>query len=135
MSKSKKNTKSVEETISATFIQNLYTSFVADGYIDPRGKSDTELKKEFWALARRFANQKTIYGITIHYEDLLKEARQYVRREREEMACLFYATWFEHWVNHLVMTRGRQTSLSNDEVKILSGIPAFVQSIIVCLLS
>jgi hypothetical protein len=117
--KKKKKRESLKD-LDAAILQHLYKSFVIEGHIDPRRKSEVEIEKEFRIVAKKFAKQKKIYGIIVHHEDLLKEARKYKKIEKSEMACLFYATWFEHWINNILLTQCRKTSmLDNDEAKLL----------------
>jgi hypothetical protein len=39
-----------------------------------------------------------------HRATLLREARRQVRRHQNEFALLFYATYFEHWINGMIET-------------------------------
>lgn len=114
----KGQTIEIDAVLQAALMRSVFLSLIADGHINPQGKSDAELKKEFMLGVKEFIKQKKIYWIIDHHESLLTEARNYTKRKKHEKACLFYATWFEHWINNLVSTRG-QIYLSREEVKIL----------------
>lgn len=47
---------------------------------------------------------------------LLKEARRFAQADNNELACLFYATWFEHWLNDMINTVGKRRKLSDREI-------------------
>jgi hypothetical protein len=80
---------------------------IADGTLDPTGKSATEIAVE---VGRRIRKKLTkgcdVVLITSHQNGLLEQARSYRQKNKSEYACLFYATWLEHWVN-LLLVRSR----------------------------
>lgn len=80
----------------------FYRQCVANGMIDPIGKTDKELVRAWAKVLKMLSKQKTIYGITDYSNSILKHARQLRKKHDGENACLFYATWFEHWINALI---------------------------------
>jgi hypothetical protein len=33
-----------------------------------------------------------------------------------ELSCIFYATWFEHWLNQMIAIAGRKAKLTSTEI-------------------
>lgn len=93
-------------------------SLIANGTIDPRGKTDQELQREVFTILSRSTKGPIVpIHIAIDYtEELLREARRFAGGKKREMACLFYATWFEHWLNRIVSTAARRKKISEEEI-------------------
>jgi len=108
----------LQERAERILFHRVYEAAIADGFIDPVGKSEAELEAEFAKHLQRFATQPTIYHTIVHFDDLLKLARQLRARKKFELSSVFYATWFEHWVNQLLTSTTWQR-LSRDEARLL----------------
>ena len=82
--------------IYESFVKSLYKS----GEITIEDFDDTaKLKKKLLKL-----NSKTEYKIVVsHTEDLLKTAREFRDKDDSNKAKLFYATYFEHELNDLII--------------------------------
>jgi len=93
-------------------------SLIAHGTIDPRGKTEQELQREVFAIiSRSTMDSPAPLRIAIDYtHELLKEARRFADNEEGELACLFYATWFEHWLNRIISTIARRKKISEEEI-------------------
>jgi len=96
-------------------IRVIFESFVADGLVNPEGKTDKQLLRELAKVSRNLVSQDTIPEIPILKPTILQEARVYARAEHPEIAVLLYATWFEHWINGLMSHRGRHVPLTQAE--------------------
>ena len=96
--------------------QSVYETFVAQGQLDPVGKTPAAVVAEFLDLAKQGRSLKLVVW---HGEILLTEARRFARRGRQEIALLFYATWFEHWINGLMDRKAHQLKLSTKALKLL----------------
>ena len=94
---------------------HFYREFIADGLLEVAGKSESEIRKDFARELRRFAKQQTIFMSIDHTPSLLENARYYRRRKSYEDACLFYATWFEHWINGILARKLANTGLLTRE--------------------
>ena len=101
--------------------QHYLYSLIAGGYIDPRGKSDDVLRDELKAYVQKAVESNALSKtLVISYdESLVIQARGFAKARSYEQACLFYATWFEHWINHLLLVGPRSRLLSLDEIKLL----------------
>ena len=99
-------------------VTHFYREFIADGIIKVDGKPEADVLKDFERELRRFCKQKHIYLSVDHRHSLLEQARYYRRRKSYQDACLYYATWFEHWINGiLVRILANPGLLSREELK------------------
>lgn len=112
-------------------LELYYQHFVADGTIDPRGKSDYEILVELGQVVAKSRRKRVFYMMSEgHSENLLIEARGSLKRQQYEIACLFYATWLEHWINYFIKTQAK--ALTEEEAKVLireTGLKAKYQSL------
>jgi len=64
------------------------------------------------------ANKNTQFLIGIdHTKFLLNEARKADKANKAELTALFYATYFEHQINHLIYLTGQRKKLSDSCIK------------------
>lgn len=96
----------------------LFESAVSNGSIDVEGKSEEELISEFLKLLTTFtqSSDKDVLWIVDHRTDVLQQARTYAKSKDYNLACMLYATWFEHWLNNVIVTTGRKRGLEGEEV-------------------
>src|SRR5437870_13475588 len=82
-------------------VQSVYETCVARGQLDPMGKAPAALAAEFVRMMEAWIKDpKREFKLIVDYgESLLVEARRFGEVSKHEMALLFYATWFEHWIN------------------------------------
>jgi hypothetical protein len=112
--------RSEELTMDPEFARRICQCMAEDairsGRVDPKGKSDEQLKLALLECLRdEYLGQ--LGGLVLdHTSTLLKRARR-LREEGEfYFACLLYATWAEHWLNGLVSTAGQRRKLHTDEI-------------------
>jgi hypothetical protein len=86
-------------------INGIYRQFLEEGIVDPHGKSDDQIIKEVLSHMLKWSKERPMMISTDHRPDLLKQARAFAKQEDFEKAILFYATWFEHWINGLLTRR------------------------------
>ncbi|MBI5292944.1 MAG: hypothetical protein HY872_13810, partial [Chloroflexi bacterium] len=81
-------------------VSQLTQSAIAQGVIDPRGKTPEQIVKEAYDF---YTNPLYEFSpITDHTVVILKQARLFKRAGDKELACLFYALWLEHTLNKLI---------------------------------
>jgi hypothetical protein len=108
-----------KEKIADILIRGIVEGFVLDGKINPRGKSEEDLQKEVLSLLKKAAKgdpQGQFFFATDHTSEILQQVRNFVRSGKLENSCLFYAMWFEHWLNSLIVTIGRRKKFKEDEI-------------------
>ena len=88
------------------------------GEIQAKGKSPAELRKDLLGFIERFRDADDINILIVHdhRETIAKEARRLFKNEEFFLSCLLYATWFEHWVNGLVIKIGMRKKLSQEMI-------------------
>jgi hypothetical protein len=106
------------------FLDGLYQSYVSKGELDPAGKTDQQLALEFWKMAVAFSRDlknagKNLKLIVIYRDLLLPQARRFSRDGQEEIALLFYATWFEHWINGIMHAQAGKLNLDDRALSLL----------------
>jgi hypothetical protein len=88
----------------------MFAGLVEQGSIDPAGKTEDELRDEILRLLLSLrAKRRPLRIVSDYRSTLLRLARSFVREKRypDEIALMFYATWFEHWINGLFESRAR----------------------------
>lgn len=93
-----------ERRLSQALVRHVAEAAIRDRIIDPRGKTRAAFQREFVAhLERMLAAPDLRFEATIDYrDDLLRQARRFANGGDENLALLLYATWFEHWANHML---------------------------------
>jgi len=103
------------DQIGRQVIASLYEALIADGHIHPEGKSEDQIIAEVRKAARKWSNRRPMLVGVDFRSDLLTQARRLRRRGKLHEAILYYATWFEHWINR-VLTRNLR-SLNDREAR------------------
>jgi len=99
-------------------VKNASLQLVRDGHIDVSGKSTEEIECEIRTYLKKVVadRESPIHIVIDHTAHLLKLARQFAIQKKHEDACLYYALWFEHWLNHLIVSSGRRKGLTDQEL-------------------
>lgn len=75
-----------------------------DGQISIEGKTEDQVFAEVAAHLRSQLESKTPFGlVTDHATDILPEARRFLRQQQYELSALYFATYFEHRLNWIVV--------------------------------
>lgn len=111
--KTKKGRRLAEE-----LAHSLLTAAVEDGRITVEGKSEEELGNDFVKLLSDYFSTpgREIIWITDYRVSVLEQARLFHKAEEYRLACLLYGTWFEHWLNWLIVTAGKKRGLNAEEL-------------------
>jgi len=107
--------------IQAMIIPSVFRSLVASGELDPTGKADHDLMKEFLQKLKEWAkNLKNGSALLIdeHRESLLTHARKFVKNKDLDIALFFYATWFEHWINSMMANKASKFGLNDQSLRL-----------------
>lgn len=80
-------------------LAELYISLLGTGQIATDGKNEDQLYLELVQRAKEWSERQPIRMSRDFRPDLLKQARTLKRRNQLNEASLYYATWFEHWIN------------------------------------
>ena len=78
--------------------KSVLNSFIEDGIIDPRGKSESEILQELV----RIVDKSEIVPVVDHTQDWLKKARVAKAAGEPEFSVVCYATWAEHMLNKML---------------------------------
>ena len=94
--------------------QRFAESLIRDGEIDPRGKTDKEIHRE---ISQFLSTHKLEFLAAIDYTgDILKQARNFARSKQYLFSCIFYAMWFEHWLNRVIAMQAKRKKLTQEEI-------------------
>ena len=103
------------EQIFLTMTEHL----IRYGVIDVEGKSIETLTKEILEYFRESNSKvdKPSFIVLYHTKDLLNTAWSYHKEQNYEYAFLFYATWFEHWINGLIASAASRRGMEEKEIE------------------
>lgn len=119
------NTKEGKK-LSESIMRSLLTTAVEEGRLKVEDKSEEEIAQGLIKLLRDFQknSEREIFWIHDHRTSILKQGRLFFKTGDYQIASLLYGTWFEHWLNWLIITIGKRRGLREDEVsQIIRDIP------------
>ena len=87
------------EHYGRVLLAELYAAMLAAGHIETDGKDEDQILEEIRKYAVRWSKRRPMVMATDFRPSLLRQARLYKRRKQHNDAILYYATWFEHWIN------------------------------------
>lgn len=96
-----------DQAFGRDLVNSLCRQFLEEGIVDPNGKTDEQVLKELFDHALKWSKQHPMMMSIDHKVGLLKQARIFTKQKAFEKAFLFYATWFEHWINGTLTRRLR----------------------------
>lgn len=107
-----------DDTASKMPLRILLTALVRSGRISIEGKSDTDILNETVSILEKIqsSGEVKIKPVIDYREELLKKARDFSLQDDAVSACIFYATWLEHWLNGNISTLAHRASLEDDLV-------------------
>lgn len=85
---------------------------IRDQVIDPKGKTAEQLYVELYRYFKKHRGQFDVQTTVDYTGDLLEHGRSAFRRKQPLMACMFFGTWIEHFLNRLVHTLAGQRKVS-----------------------
>lgn len=99
------------------FTRAIYETSLTSGFPGLQDMTEEDgLKFMSYFIARHPELILERFRFTTSYtDDLLEQARDFVRAERWEFAIMFYATWIEHSLNSLFADAFRSTGHSEEE--------------------
>src|SRR6476659_8838632 len=100
-------------------IRTVIESAVRYGDIQLEGRTDEAIKKDIHAYIRARLAEPNIFGSPAQYDyqsELINEARRYESMGDFDLALMFYATWFEHWLNGMFVAREPMVALEREEI-------------------
>jgi len=98
-------------------VSQLTQSAIAQGVIDPRGKTPEQIVKEAYDF---YTNPLYEFSPIIdHTVVILKQARLFKRAGDKELACLFYALWLEHTLNKLISMLANKKKMPEKYIELL----------------
>jgi hypothetical protein len=98
---SRKNHKSPLDKYARDIFSSLVESALITGTIDKTDFNDRKKLKEK-ILNSIPKNDSELYFVIVHHPDLLEEAELYIRKGKYEYAYIFYAAYFEHYINEII---------------------------------
>lgn len=96
-------------------VPQFILQLIRDGIIIPNGKTDEQIKAEAATIFRKYGTEITI-GID-HTKTLLAKARAHVRQKETEFASLYFATFFEHKINWIIVQICQKRKIRGSEIK------------------
>jgi hypothetical protein len=93
------------ERLSKTVVPQVALQLLRDGDVSAEGKSSDQIKNDVASfLKEAIAKKKFRFSIGIdHASELLPEARRLLRAGKNELSAVYFATYFEHRFNWLIV--------------------------------
>lgn len=114
---SKKN-PIIEKKLADGIMEGFLRSAINDGLIEVEGKSEDQIKAEWFELAKKMLQDKSPVYITIdHTQEILRQANHFSRLEKREFAIMFYALWIEHWANDIIFIKAKSLGFGVKEIE------------------
>ena len=92
----------------------VFESVLCDTNIDSKGKTEDQIMAEVRKIALEWSKRYEMVPVIDFKPNLLARARGFKRHHENHQAILYYATWFEHWINGILIRRLR--SLDEREI-------------------
>ena len=108
-----------EQALVIEVIRTVIESAVRYGDIQLEGRTDEEIKKDIHEYIRARLAEPNTFASPVQYDyqsDLINEARRYEGMGDFNLALMFYATWFEHWLNGMFVAREPMVALEREEI-------------------
>jgi len=108
-----------EKALVIEVIRTVIESAVRYGDIQLEGRTDEAIKKDIHEYIRARLAEPNIFGSPAQYDyqsELINEARRYEGMGDFNLALMFYATWFEHWLNGMFVAREPMVALEREEI-------------------
>ncbi len=83
----------------------IYEGLLADGHINPDGKTEAQIMAEVRNAALKWSKHRPMLVATDFRNSLLSKARSLKQQKNYHEASLYYATWFEHWINGVLLRK------------------------------
>lgn len=102
--------------LAKVIVPQLVESAFIDGDLTEKDFDDREklLKKLRKTIPK---NDKDLFFVIIHHPSLLDRAKKAVDKEEWEYAYVFYATYFEHFINEILCIWGTQNGKTHKTIK------------------
>lgn len=113
----------IDRAMFRTAMEGYAQAYVREGRLDVQDLSDEEILQAVIELLRvdldDTADAESMEGlVTISFEEsLLTEARRFGADGKLEFAVTMYATWFEHWLNALLLWGIERRGLSEPDAR------------------
>jgi hypothetical protein len=107
----------VEQKLANAAVNGLISCGIADGRLDPRGKSDKQFQREVLRYMKSVSEGAPLQFTTDFRKGLLLQARTLHKNRREEEAVLYYATWIEHMLNMMAASILRRRGLAQTLIR------------------
>src|SRR6478609_657805 len=108
-----------EKALVIEVIRTVIESAVRYGDVQLEGRTDEAIKKDIHEYIRARLAEPYTFGSPVQYDyqsELINEARRYEGMGDFNLALMFYATWFEHWLNGMFVAREPMVVLEREEI-------------------
>jgi hypothetical protein len=107
-----------EKALVIEVIRTVIESAVRYGDIQLEGRTDEAIKKDIHEYIRaRLAEPNTFASpVQYDYQERPDQARRYEGMGDFNLALMFYATWFVHWLNGMFVAREPMVALEREEI-------------------
>lgn len=101
--KSSKEREELLEKVGKIVVPQIALQLLRDERISIRGKTEDQVETELIALLKSELSRINFAATVDHAASLLPEARKFLREGKTELSALYFATYFEHRLNWLIV--------------------------------
>jgi len=108
-----------EKDLVIQVIRLVIESAARYGDIRLEGRTDEEIKNDIHEYIRARLAEPNTFASPVQYDyqsELINEAQRYEGNGDFNLALMFYATWFEHWLNGMIVAREPMVVLEREEI-------------------
>jgi hypothetical protein len=107
----------VRALVRGELIPSVIEAGVLAGDIRLEGRTDEEIRNDIDEYLDNITSGPAEHSVRIDYKvRLINEAQRYEASGDVELALMFYATWFEHWLNHMYIEREPMVVLDREQI-------------------
>jgi len=108
--------------MSFRFFASVTAALIAQGAIDPAGKSSDEIFDESKSIVAGWFDEDPNFELDLtvdHTDGLLEQSARAMNEDKLETSVLLLATWFEHWINYFLGSMLYRRELSDEAISVL----------------
>jgi hypothetical protein len=108
-----------EKALVIEVIRLVIENAVRYGDIRLEGRTDEEIKNDIHEYIHLRLTEPNTFASPVQYEyqsELIDEAQRYEGKGDFNLALMFYATWFEHWLNGMYIAREPMVAVEREEI-------------------
>lgn len=107
-----------ERKLAAELLEGFVVSAINSGKLNSQELNESNIIDILENLIKGYKKNNIDFTICIdHTEMILNEAKNYKKNGNNELACLLYTTWIEHWINDVIIYGANRKNLTGKDIQ------------------